>query len=443
MILPRPKPFKILSVSHAILDLTKFCQVFVHLPLNKKLMPKHYKKNSLLPIATVLIAVSLSGCAALQGLKDSAQDLVGSVLGTGSNSEPPAELTEYKPDLAIDVLWKEQVGVGKDNQNLKLDIALSGDKIFVADRRGLVQARSSENGQLLWEIDANLPFSAGPGVGANTLILGSSNAKVTALDSSSGEQLWSSTVSSEVLAIPVIVNGIVIVRTTDGTIIALDEKSGRQLWRFEESLPPLTLRGVSKPLILNDNVIAGFANGKLVALQLKTGKNVWETTVAMPSGRSEVERLVDLATDPLERDGIVFISSYHGGTSAVMAKDGNMMWRNDQLSSATGLTADWRNLYISDTKSDVWQIDPRNGSTLWKQNELHFRALSAPLAYQEYVVVGDYEGFVHWLSRSDGRQLGRIQITKDPIDSPPVLANDVIYIYAKDGTLAALKAKAL
>ena len=406
-------------------------------------MPRHHKNFPLLPVAAVLISLSLSGCAALQGLKDSAQDLVGSVLGTGSNSEPPAELTEYKPDLAIEVLWKEQVGVGKDNQNLKLDIALSDDKIFVADREGLVQARSSDSGQLLWEIDTDLPFSAGPGVGANTLILGSSNGKVTALDNSTGEQLWNSKVSSEVLAVPAIANGIVIVRTTDGTVIALNEKTGQQLWRFEESLPPLTLRGVSKPVILNDRMIAGFANGKLVALELKTGKNVWETTVAMPSGRSEVERLVDLATDPLEKDGILFISSYHGGTSAVMAADGNMMWRNEQLSSASGLTADWHNLYISDTNSDVWQIDPRNGATLWKQQDLHFRGLSTPLAYQEYVVVGDFEGYVHYLSRSDGKQLGRLQIAKSAIDSAPVVANDVIYIYAKDGTLAALKAKAL
>jgi outer membrane protein assembly factor BamB len=406
-------------------------------------MLRHHKQSSFLPLATVLISLSLSGCSTLTGLKDSAQDLVSSVLGTGNNSEPPAELVEYKPDLTIDVLWKEDVGVGKDNQNLKLDLAFSSDKIFVADREGLVQARTSVDGKLLWEIDTEQLFSAGPGIGANTLILGSSDAKVTALDSSTGEQLWSSSVSSEVLAVPVVANGVVIVRTADGTVIALDEKTGKQLWSFEESLPPLTLRGVGKPLILKDRVIAGFANGKLVALQLENGKSLWETTVAMPSGRSEVERLVDLAADPLEKDGMLFISSYHGGTSAVMAADGNMMWRNDQLSSASGLTADWRHLYISDINSDVWQIDPRNGATLWKQQELHYRALSAPLAYQEYVVVGDYEGYLHWLSSSDGRQLGRVQISKSAIDSTPVVANDIIYIYAKDGTLAALKAKAL
>jgi outer membrane protein assembly factor BamB len=401
-----------------------------------------HSKQHILPLA-VLISLSLTGCAALDGLKEGTQSLISSVMGTDTNSAPPAALTEYKPEVEITELWKEQIGVGKDNQNLRLELALSSDKIFVADREGLVQARSSSNGKLIWEVDTDQHFSAGVGVGNNTLVLGSSDAKVTALDSNNGEQLWSTAVSSEVLTVPVIANGVVIIRTTDSAVIGLDEKTGKKLWTFEESLPALTLRGTGKAIVLKDHAIVGFANGKLVALQLNTGKNLWETTVAMPSGRSEVERLVDLASDPLEKDGIIYISSYQGGTSAVTASDGNMLWRNEQLSSASGLSSDWRYLYISDNNSDVWQIDPHNGATLWQQKELHYRALSTPQVYEEYLVVGDYEGFVHWLSRSDGRQLGRIQISKGAIDSMPVVANDIIYIYAKDGTLAALKAKAL
>jgi outer membrane protein assembly factor BamB len=406
-------------------------------------MLKHHKQFPVLPLVSILISINLTGCAALESLKDGAQSLVGSVLGIENSSEPPAALLEYKPEIAIDVLWKEHVGVGKDNKSLKLDIAINGDKVFVADREGLVQARATDSGRLLWEIDTNLPFSAGPGVGTNALILGSSNAKVTALDSTNGQQLWSTEVSSEVLSVPVIANGIVIVRTTDGGMIALDEKTGKKLWTLEESLPPLTLRGISKPLIINDLVITGFANGKLVAVQLNTGKSIWETTIAMPSGRSEVERLVDLATDPVQKDGILYISGYHGGTSAVTAADGNILWRNEELSSSSGISTDWRYLYLSDTSSYVWQVDPRNGSTLWKQQELHYRSLSAPLVYHEYIVVGDYDGYLHWLSSSDGRQMARVQIAGSAIDSKPIAIDDVVYIYAKDGTLAALKAKAL
>lgn len=407
------------------------------------LMPKYSNAIKILPLLMMFSMATLTGCSALEGLKDGAQNLFGSVLGLENSSEPPAELIEYKPEIGIDVLWKEQVGVGKNKQSLKLNVALNADKLFVADREGLIQARASDSGKLLWEANTDYPFSAGPGLGSGTLILGSSDARVVALDESSGNVLWRASVSSEVLAIPVVAQGLVILRTTDGAVIALDEKTGQQRWIFQESVPALTLRGLSKPLVVKDRLIIGFASGKLLALQLETGKNLWEATVAVPSGRSEVERLVDLSTDPIEIEGMVFISSYHGGTSAAVAADGNMLWRNEHLSSASGLSSDWRYLYVSDIESDVWQIDQRNGSTLWKQHDLHYRSLSAPLAYEEYVVVGDFEGYLHWLSRSDGRQLARIKIAEAGIDSKPVVANDVIYIYSKDGTLAALKAKAM
>jgi outer membrane protein assembly factor BamB len=98
-------------------------------------------------------------------------------------------------------------------------------------------------------------------------------------------------------------------------------------------------------------------------------------------------------------------------------------------------------LYLSDSKSNVWQVDQRTGGGLWQQKDLHHRHLTAPTTYQNYVVVGDFEGYVHWLSSSDGRQLGRIQISDSPIEAKPVVVDDVVYVYAKDGTLAALKAK--
>jgi outer membrane protein assembly factor BamB len=404
-------------------------------------MLKHNTLKSLLFIA--LVGLTLSGCAGLEGLKEASQSLGDSLFGAESNAEPPAELQEYKPELTIDVLWKENIGVGKEKQNLKLNLAISAGKVFVADKEGLVQARASDNGHLLWETKTELPLSAGPGLSADSVILGSSDAKVVALNNQTGETLWTTTVSSEVLAEPVIADNVVIVRTTDGAVIALDEKDGHKLWKFEESVPALILRGLGKAIIIKDHVMVGFSNGKLVAMELKTGKSVWETTVAMPTGRSEVERLVDLVADPVENEGIIYISSYHGGSSAVATTDGGMVWRNEHLSSAAGLTFDNRYLYLTDSNSDVWQVDQRNGATLWKQQELHYRLLTAPAIYEEYVVVGDFSGYLHWLSRSDGRQLGRVQVTKQAIDSKPVVVDDVIYVYAKDGTLAALKAKVL
>jgi outer membrane protein assembly factor BamB len=375
---------------------------------------------------------------ALNDMMSSVTDL----FADDDNTDPPAVLPEeFQGEIQVDLLWKESIGDGADQKNLKLIPSLAANKLFVADHKGRLQARQANNGDLIWETRTTFPLAAGPVIGEQFLIIGSSHGEVLAFDFATGEQKWSKLVSSEVLAVPVVYKGKVIIRTTDGKIFALRESDGVMLWSAEHSVPALSIRGAGAPLVLDDSLIIGGANGKLMALQLADGKSLWETTISIPSGRSEVERLVDLDTDPLEMRGTLFVSSYQGGTSAASSVDGEIIWRSENLSTYTGITADYRYLYLSDSHSEVSQLDQRNGASLWKQKDLHNRQLTEAVVYQNYVVVGDFEGFVHWLSTTDGRLLGRIKITKGPIEARPVVVDGVVYIYAKDGTLAALRAK--
>ncbi len=391
-------------------------------------------------ITLLLLCLGLVACSAVDTAKESMSGIFDYFSGGEDNAAPPTPLVEYNPELDVQVFWKESIGVGADQQSLKLQPAIGAGKIIAADREGVVQARDLKTGSLLWEVDTDIPFSAGPSLAAGRIILGSSKAKVVALNSENGEQFWENTVSSEVLAVPIIAKGIVIVRTTAGEVVALDEKTGRRLWSYEHSVPALSIRGTGSPLVVGDKVIVGYDNGKLVALNLSNGKYVWETTIAMPKGRSEIERLVDLDVDPVEIDGTIYIASYNGGVSAVSVADGEVLWRNEKISSHTGLSYDERHLYLSDSLGQVLQIEQSRGAGLWKQKELSYRKLTAPALYQNYVVVGDFNGYVHWLSTRDGRQLGRVQITDSAIDVKPIVVDGIVYVYAKDGTLAALTA---
>lgn len=400
-------------------------------------------KNKIRYLALFLTSsalLSLSGCAAMEMTGELVSGVTSYFLGGEDNKEPPAELIDYKPEIELDVLWEENTGVGTDGQFLNLDVAVSYGKVLVADRDGLVQARDLNTGDLVWETETEYSFSAGPGTGESSVIFATSNAEVVAFNLDTGQEEWVSPVSSEVLANPVVANNRIIIRTTDGRMIALSEKDGSELWVFERSVPALSIRGTGTPIIVNDSVIAGYANGKLLALRLIDGKNNWESSIAIPSGRSEVERLVDLDVDPIETDGVIFISSYQGGTTAVLDLNGDVLWRNGDVSSYSGLSNDWRYLYVSDTASHVWQLDQGNGASLWKQSELSNRMLTTPVAYDDYVVVGDLDGYVHWLAVSDGRQLGRVKISSSAIDAKPVVVNGIVYVYLKDGTLAAIKA---
>jgi outer membrane protein assembly factor BamB len=394
----------------------------------------------LIPLLLVFTTL-LTGCAAVDTVKESISGITDYFSGGEDNTAPPNPLVEYTPEIKLEVLWKESVGVGADEQSLKLIPVVGSGKILAADREGVVQARSLTTGNLVWETETDVHFSGGPGLGAGTVILGSSDAEVVALDIETGAVLWQTKVSSEVLSVPIVANNIVVVRTTDGSVVALDEKTGGKRWNYERSVPALSLRGTGSPLVVGGNVIGGYDNGKLMALRLADGKYAWETTIAIPKGRSEVERLVDLDVDPIAINDVIYIASYQGGIAAISEADGEIMWRNETISSHSGLSNDYRYLYLADSESHVMQLDQSNGAALWKQKDLHQRRLTAPAVYENYVVVGDLEGYVHWLSNVDGRQLGREQVTEGPIDAKPIVVDNTVYVYAKDGTLAALKVR--
>ena len=177
----------------------------------------------------LFIALSLSACSTLDTVKESMSGITDYFSGGEDNADPPAQLTEFNPEVQIDVVWKSSTGVGENEQTVKLVPAIHSQKIITADREGLVQARHLGTGDKIWENETGLHLSGGVGLGVESAILGSSNADVIALNSDTGEKLWSVKVSSEILAVPTVSKHIVIVRTTDGTVTEINEKNGANL----------------------------------------------------------------------------------------------------------------------------------------------------------------------------------------------------------------------
>jgi outer membrane protein assembly factor BamB len=98
---------------------------------------------------------------------------------------------------------------------------------------------------------------------------------------------------------------------------------------------------------------------------------------------------------------------------------GETLWARD-VSSIAGMGLDPRNAYITDERSAVLALDRRSGASVWKQDKLAGRWASAPLALGRHVIVGDFEGYVHVLSRDDGAFVARIATDGSAIQVPPV-----------------------
>lgn len=392
-------------------------------------------KRLLLP---ALCALLLTGCSGLNVAQDAWSDLSESLFGKDT-AEPPRELADdFQSKIGFSLQWKESVGDGYGGQSLNLVPAVNEDSVFAADHKGLLQARGRLGGEKRWEVETELDVSSGPVLAKDKLILGTRDGEIAVFSAADGSLLWKTTVSSAVLALPAAGGGVVVVRGNDGRITGLDEKNGATLWTHERNAPLLAVRSKGGPVIAGDLVIDGFGGGKLTALRLKNGQPEWESLVALPRGRSEVERLLDINAAPVVKDDTLYVSGYQGGIAAVSLKDGEVQWRQEKIFTHTGLTGVRRALFLADGASDLWRLDLRGGNDLWKQEELHQRRLTAPVPVKDKLVTGDFEGWVHVLSQDDGSLLARQQVDDTPVEAAPVVFDDVVYVYTSGGKLAAL-----
>jgi outer membrane protein assembly factor BamB len=365
-----------------------------------------------------------------------------SMFGAKDNADPPAELVAFEPSLKIETLWETSVG-SMQGQHLGIRPTLWYERLFVADPQGRVQAIDRENGERLWQVDLDVSISGGPGVAEGLVLVGTSEAELIALDAETGEQRWRRRVSSEVLSKPAGASGVVVVRSIDEQVSGINAATGEVRWNYAQTVPVLTLRGNSSPIVHSGRVIVGFANGKMVGLALDSGKRIWESVIAAASGRSELERVVDLDADPVLVEGVVYGAGFQSELAAVSEGTGIVLWKRE-MSSYAGLDADWRQVYVTDAQDHVWALDATNGATLWQQKQLHARRLSAPAIVSfDRLVVGDLEGYLHWLATEDGRMLAREKVGGGAIRSKPLVVDGVVYVLSDSGRLAALRAERL
>ncbi|MCU0806990.1 MAG: outer membrane protein assembly factor BamB [Candidatus Contendobacter sp.] len=360
--------------------------------------------------------------------------------GGSDNSIPPAKLQDIAQPVGVRQLWETQVGSGAKNQFIRLTPALADGRLYAASFNGVVLALDALSGQRLWETATQLPISGGVGVSDNGLVLvGTNKGQVIALRQDSGQEAWRAQVSSEVLAPPRATSGMVVVRTGDGKFTGLDARTGERRWMYAPAMPALSLRGSAPPVVTRTLVIAGLETGKLLVLSLDKGLPVTEKTIAPPRGRTEIERLIDIDAEPKIFGEYLYLVAYRGSVAAVDMRSGNLLW-NRELSSYAGLDVDEGQVYVSDDSDAVLALDRRSGGTLWRQAELTGRRLSAPVATRDHVVVGDFEGYLHWLSKDSGRIVGRIRAAGKAIVAPPLAAGDTVFVQGQSGALGAFRA---
>lgn len=398
-------------------------------------------------LTLVAVSLLLGGCSWFSWLPW--------VDGDKEDLAKPAELVKFDSELNLKRQWKTSVGSGLGKKFLRLQPKVVADRIVAADGYGVVQAHDRFSGKRIWRVEigqgsdgmlSSLNFidrrdpsfvAGGVGVGAGLILLGTTDGFVHALNVADGSEVWRSEVNSEVIAAPVTDGKLVFAQTIDGRLIALGKDDGEERWSYDNQLPVLTLRGTSTPVVSGDIVFTGFASGKVVAVRAVNGEPIWEHRVMLPEGRSELERMVDADTTPLVLSSELYVGAYQGRVKSLSRRDGRPLWEQE-ISTYTDFAEGYGQIYVVDDSDVIHAIDRQTGEVTWIQEDFKRRKLSPPIAFSNYLVVGDESGYIHVIAQRDGRHLARRKIDGDGIRSAMTLADNVLFVLGNSGSLQAI-----
>lgn len=361
--------------------------------------------------------------------------------GKKEKAEPPAKLVDFKSTLDVRRAWSTKVGAGSERLRLGLRPASDGARVYAGAVDGKVKAVDAVTGKLVWQIKTGLPLAAGPGYGDGVIAFGSSDGDLILLDAATGMEKWRDAVGSEVLAPPAIGSGIVVLRSVDGRLRGFSVRDGSTIWTVEQELPSLTVRGNTEPRLAGNVVVAGFNNGRAGAYDVASGDAAWEVAVANPTGRTELDRLVDVSASIQVVATEAYIVGYHGRVVGIDIGTGVVLWQQD-MSSFAGLSADFTTVYVTTDVDSVIALDRRAGAQVWRQDGLRLRDVSAPARFGNTIAVGDYEGYLHFLDTGDGHFVARERAAKGRIVGGPLVVGENIVVQGEDGTLAAYTVRA-
>ncbi len=358
------------------------------------------------------------------------------------------------------VNWDLDLGKGVDDYFSRLRPVYAYNKLFAADRHGVVAALEPDTGKVIWQknfatfnndsmwsgisrlwesgVSAKI---GGIAVAERMVFIGTENGDVIALDEATGELAWQASVPGEILAAPAADSGILVVNTGAGVLFGFDTRSGEQVWRHESDTPPLTLRGISTPIASNGGALLGTPTGKLQVNLIETGVLAWETQVATPSGATELERIVDIDTTPVLFGGTVYTVAYNGTLAAIELRSGRIVWKRE-YAAYRNLSVEGNRIYVVDNNSHVYALDRRNGVELWSQSGLKGRSLTAAEPAGDNVIVGDNWGFLHWINKDSGEIVSRMALGDDDEDESvyvaPLSVNGNVIAVTRDGVIASI-----
>jgi outer membrane protein assembly factor BamB len=378
--------------------------------------------------ALLLCVLAMGGCSTVKGWFGSKKE----------KPNEPAALTDFTPSVSVAKIWSESAGKGEGRVGVRQGPVVGDGRVYAAAVDGGVRALDLQTGKTIWHYPSKLRLSGGPGTGDGLVVIGGLDGQVIALDAATGTEKWQAKVPAEVIAAPAIGLGSVFVRSNDGHVTAFDASTGERRWFWTYDVPVLSLRGNDAVVLGPGYVFSGNDDGTVTALSAVDGHTLWTLPVGSQEGRSELDRLADVDGTPVLEGSTIYATSFKKQTVAIDAPTGRGIWAS-QFGGVGRLGVASDRLIVADPAGSVYALDKSNGASLWQQPALARRLLTSPVVQGDYAVVGDYDGYLHWMKLDTGELAARARVSGDALRGSPVVADGILVAQDVDGKLAAFR----
>ena len=353
-----------------------------------------------------------------------------SMFSSSDTRYDPVELTQYEPEVAAQTRWSASVGSGS---GYGFAPTVVGEAVYAATPNAVAKVDLA-SGRVLWRASPDLTLTAGAGSDGSTTAVAAGDGTVIAFDQN-GTEKWRAKATSAVSVPPVVGGGVVVVRSTDYRIQAFDAGTGEYRWDVQRPGPALALKTAMQMVFTEGLVISGLPSGRLIAINASNGAVQWEAPVSISRGATDLERISDVVGAPQVAGPLLCGVTYQGRMTCFDVTQGGLPAWDIPFSSHSGMSHDGRLAFAPNQRDVVQAVDLRNGEPVWSQDALRNRRLTAPAVVPAAVAVADLEGYLHFLSRSDGRLLGRVSVGGGAVLSPPVGTPAGVLVQTGNGNL--------
>jgi outer membrane protein assembly factor BamB len=381
----------------------------------------------------LLGALFLSGC--FFGPVQELHDQIEETYFGNDFVNPPSPLNDLKSKINLEVVWQESVG---EHNGKNFNIYHLEDFLYVASSDGVIKKLDSTTGDQIWKKELGINLSSGVVGGDENIYVSSIDGFLWCMDLK-GNLIWKTLLNGEIDSLPIIYDSKVVVKLNNYKIVQLNTKDGSVIWKYQAAIPPLTYRSEGKIVHSDKVVYLGLPGGKMIAIDSPTGGLVWESNISRARGSTDIERANDITSHPVINGPVIYGITTNGDISALDRRNGKTIWTKP-ISSFYGMVFDGFNLFITHDTGSIYSVNKDDGEIEWRQPNLKYRRIKTGTIINDYIVYGDYDGFVHFLSIDDGSILGRIKLDDTQILNNIIKIDDLkLALMTEGGEIISLK----